>query len=63
MPREPMTEGVSGSGSGRAHAQDFMVAGGCSLFCRLICLSLSLVPVSHSVLWLCPKPGVLLLAV
>lgn len=56
MPKGPVTEGVRGSGSGRTNAQDFMVAGGGSLFCRLLCLSLSLVHVSRSVLWLCPKP-------
>lgn len=49
-------EGVPGSGSGTANAQYSVVAGGCSLFCKLICLSLSLVPVSHLVHWLCPKP-------
>lgn len=43
MPKGPVTEGVRGSGSGRTNAQDFMVAGGGSLFCRLLCLSLSLV--------------------
>lgn len=53
---EPMTKGAYGSGSGRASAQDLMVAGGRYLFCELICLFLSLVHNSLSILWLLPKP-------
>lgn len=55
VPKGPMTKSVHGSGSGRTNAQDFMVAGGSYLFCELICLLLSVVRVSHSVLWPCPK--------
>lgn len=56
-PKGSLTEGLHGSGSGRTNAQDFMVAGGSSLFCKLICLFFSLVRVSHSVPWPCPKPA------
>lgn len=52
----PMTKTAHGSGSGSASAQVLMVAGGRFLFCELICLFLSLVHDSLSVLWPCPKP-------